>query len=32
MKQSGHRSFQVVRGYIEEGSLFDDNAVTTLGL
>jgi integrase len=32
MKQTGHRSVQMVRRYIREGSLFHDNASTKLGL
>jgi site-specific recombinase XerD len=32
MKQTGHRSVQMVRRYIREGSLFHDNASGKLGL
>jgi integrase len=32
MKQTGHRSVQMVRRYIPEGSLFHDNASAKLGL
>ena len=32
MRQTGHRSVQMVRRYIREGSLFHDNASTKLGL
>ena len=32
MRQTGHRSVQMVRRYIPEGSLFHDNAATKLGL
>ena len=31
-KQTGHRSMQVLRGYIREGELFTDNAAAALGL
>jgi hypothetical protein len=30
--QTGHTSMEVLRGYIRHGSLFTDNAATTLGL
>jgi integrase len=32
MRQTGHRSVQMVRRYIREGSLFHDNAGAKLGL
>jgi integrase len=32
MNQTGHRSVNMVRRYIREGSLFRENAVTVLGL
>jgi hypothetical protein len=32
MKQTGHRSVQMVRRYIREAELFHDNAATKLGL
>jgi site-specific recombinase XerD len=32
MKQTGHRSVQMVRRYIRERTLFDDNCATKLGL
>jgi site-specific recombinase XerD len=32
MRQTGHRSVQVVRGYIREGGLFNDTAAAKLGL
>jgi site-specific recombinase XerD len=32
MKQTGHRSVQMVRRYIREAELFSDNAATKLGL
>jgi integrase len=32
MKQTGHRSEAMVRRYIREGNLFNDNAATSLGL
>lgn len=31
-KQTGHRSMTVLRGYIREGTLFDDNAAAAIGL
>ena len=31
-KQTGHRSVAVLRGYIEDATVFDDNAVSSLGL
>ena len=31
-KQTGHRSIVVLRGYIEDATVFDDNAVASLGL
>ena len=31
MRQTGHRSVQMVRRYIREGSLFHDNARANLG-
>jgi integrase len=30
--QTGHTSMEVLRGYIRHGSLFTDNAASTLGL
>jgi integrase len=32
MRQTGHRSVQMVRRYIREGELFSDNAAGKLGL
>ena len=32
MNQTGHRSLPVLRRYIREGSLFQDNAVRNTGL
>jgi integrase len=32
MKQSGHRSIPVMRGYIRSGSLFRNNAAAKVGL
>jgi hypothetical protein len=32
MRQSGHKSVQMVRRYIREGELFNDNAAARLGL
>jgi hypothetical protein len=32
MKQTGHRSVQMVRRYIRNGSLFRDNSAAKLGL
>jgi integrase len=32
MKQTGHRSVQMVRRYIREAELFHDNAAAKLGL
>lgn len=32
MKQTGHRSVQMVRRYIREGSLFRENSAAKLGL
>ncbi len=32
MRQTGHRSLPVLRGYIEEGTIFADNAATKIGL
>jgi hypothetical protein len=32
MRQTGHRSVQMVRRHIREGSLFNDNAGAKLGL
>jgi hypothetical protein len=32
MKQTGHRSVSVVRRYIRDGELFDDNAAAAIGL
>jgi len=32
MKQTGHKSMQMVRRYIREGQLFNDNAAGKLGL
>jgi integrase len=32
MRQTGHRSVEMVRRYIREGSLFHDNAGAKLGL
>jgi hypothetical protein len=32
MKQTGHKSVQMVRRYIREGELFNDNAPAKLGL
>jgi site-specific recombinase XerD len=32
MRQTGHKSVQMVRRYIREGELFNDNAATKLGL
>jgi hypothetical protein len=32
MNQTGHRSLQMVRRYIREGSLFRDNSAGKLGL
>jgi integrase len=32
MKQTGHKSVQMVRRYIHQGELFGDNAATKLGL
>jgi site-specific recombinase XerD len=32
MKQTGHRSVQMVRRYIREGELFHDNCAAKLGL
>jgi hypothetical protein len=32
MKQTGHRSVQIVRRYIREAELFHDNAAAKLGL
>jgi hypothetical protein len=32
MKQTGHRSVQMVRRYIREGSMFKDNSAEKLGL
>lgn len=32
MRQTGHRSLPVLRGYIEEGTLFTNNAATQIGL
>ena len=31
-KQTGHRSITVLRGYIEDATVFEDNAVSSLGL
>jgi integrase len=31
-RQSGHRSMQVLRGYVQSGGIFNDNAVSKLGL
>ena len=31
-KQTGHRSVAVLRGYIEDATVFEDNAVSSLGL
>jgi hypothetical protein len=30
--QTGHRSMEVLRGYIRHGTVFTDNAATRLGL
>ena len=32
MKQTGHRSVSVVRRYIRDAELFDDNAAAGIGL
>jgi hypothetical protein len=32
MRQTGHKSVQMVRRYIREGSIFNDNAAAKLGL
>ena len=32
MRQTGHRSLQVVRGYIRAGGLFNETAAAKLGL
>lgn len=32
MRQTGHRSLQVVRGYIQAGGLFNETAAAKLGL
>jgi hypothetical protein len=32
MNQTGHRSAQMVRRYIRDGSLFRENAAATVGL
>jgi hypothetical protein len=32
MKQTGHRSVNVVRRYIRDAELFDDNAAAGIGL
>ena len=32
MKQTGHKSVEMVRCYIREGELFNDNAAGKLGL
>lgn len=31
-KQTGHKSLQVLRGYIRDGSLFTENAAAKVGL
>ena len=31
-KQTGHHSIVVLRGYIEDATVFEDNAVASLGL
>lgn len=32
MKQSGHKSLTVMRGYIQDATLFKNNAATDVGL